>query len=431
MTDVKLDPDRSLIRDWRPTVFYARGHAHSGDRLVSTYEVLSQLTLPNLKKIAKRLGIHVKPGLSGYIASQAGFEIRRPYIQALANSNLVTMDEIDRILGTHYSRLQGDTGAPAERAPRVEKPSQSFPAGAPRQSMSDDFQTSESILRHVLDRYLYKEDVQKICFELGLPGGGTKEDLEFRLLGDPRFQPDMAVAYVAKEGLKELCDELGISTSGTREDLEGRIYQMIRRRGGGRTAPGPSAYTYQPPMPPVTSPQGYMAAYRPEQPPQSPTPVARREILAAQDTPSQAPLEFPEVPPPGLIPEPVAPQIAQLQMVAEFLESFRPSQRFRSEQAYEIEVAQSMRHRFGDANVKTQANIPGGRIDIEVLGIGVELKVPTSRSQLQTLLGQVSIYRNYYGANLVVIVFNDLAKYQDVNEFANILRGRGIQVFVK
>jgi hypothetical protein len=118
-------------------------------------------------------------------------------------------------------------------------------------------------------------------------------------------------------------------------------------------------------------------------------------------------------------------------MVSEFLEKYQPSQRFRNEQSYEIEVAQAMRHNFGNENVKTQANIPGGRIDIEVLGIGVEIKVPASRGQLQTLLGQTSVYRNYYGANLVILVFNDLAKYQDVNEFANILRGRGIQVFVK
>lgn len=62
---------------------------------------------------------------------------------------------------------------------------------------------------------------------------------------------------------------------------------------------------------------------------------------------------------------------------------------------------------------------------------GVEVKVPSSRGQLQTLLGQTSIYRTYYGPNLVVVVFQDLAKYQDVNEFSNILRGRGIQVFVK
>src|SRR2546427_8196539 len=101
---------RSLVRDSLRNGFLPLDvHAVDGDHLVSTYEVLSQLTLPNLKKIAKRLGIHVKQGLSGFIAGQAGLEIRRPYIQALANSNLVTVQEIDRILGTRYSKLSEDT----------------------------------------------------------------------------------------------------------------------------------------------------------------------------------------------------------------------------------------------------------------------------------------------------------------------------------
>ena len=319
------------------------------------------------------------------------------------------------------------SNAPRELRRRPQEPE----ARAPRERPSEELQTSESILRHVLDRYLYKEDVQEICFELGLPGGGTKEDLEFRLLGDSRFQPEMAISYVGKEGLKELCDELRLRASGTREDLEGRILQAIHARAVSRPAPAPSGHAYPPAMQPPAPPQGYAAMNRPEQQPQPQATPVRRDLFATQDTAAQAPLEFPEVPSPTLIPEPAAPQIAQLQMVSEFLGNYRPSQRFRNEQAYEIEVAQAMRHHFGNENVKTQANIPGGRIDIEVLGIGVEIKVPNSRGQLQTLLGQTSIYRNYYGANLVILVFNDLAKYQDVNEFANILRGRGIQVFVK
>src|SRR3989442_8044713 len=101
--------------------------------MVSTYEVLSQLTLPNLKKIAKRLGIHVKQGLSGFIAGQAGLEIRRPYIQALANSNLVTVAEIDRILGTRYARVQDELDVPVERAARVERRPQELKDSSPRE----------------------------------------------------------------------------------------------------------------------------------------------------------------------------------------------------------------------------------------------------------------------------------------------------------
>ena len=402
-------------------------HLQDGDHLVSTYEVLSQLTLPNLKKIAKRLGIHVKQGLSGFIAGQAGLEIRRPYIQALATSNLVTLEEIDSALGTHYSRLRDEPGS--QFAHRERAGPQDVPPPTPRERKSKGFLTSESIVQFALDRYLYKEDVQELCHELGLPGGGNKEELIFRVLGAPNFQPEMALAYVDKEGLKQLCDELGLRTQGTREDLVDRLLQAIHARRGARPSP-PASYQPYPVAPPAaTQSEPYMPlSYRESQPPHQ---AVQREPPSLQETARPVPLEFPETPSPTLLPEPVAPQIAQLQMVSEFLESYRPSQRFRNEQAYEIEVAQSMRHHFGNDNVKTQANIAGGRIDIEALGIGVEIKVPTSRGQLQTLLGQILVYRNYYGPNLVVLVFNDLAKYQDVNEFANILRGRGIQVFVK
>src|SRR5437016_6110680 len=81
-----------------------------------------------------------------------------------------------------------------------------------------------------LDRYLYKENVQDLCDELGLPVGGNKDELIFRVLGAPQFQPEMALAHVDKEGLKQLCDELGLRTQGTRDDLVDRVLQEIRAR---------------------------------------------------------------------------------------------------------------------------------------------------------------------------------------------------------
>jgi len=397
--------------------------------VVSTNEILSQLDLPSLKKLAKRLGIHVPQGLTGFFAKeQLGIEIRRPYIKALANSELVTLDEIDRVLGTHYARMHYDLPSGEERGIKGFERSQKAPESPARGRVRGDFQTRESILQHAMNRYLYKEDVQDLCRELNLPGGGNKDELVLRVLGAPELHPDMVFEHINKEDLKELCIDLNLGTHGTREDLVDRLIRTTHARAVAR--PPPQSYL-QYTAPPQTSMQ-------PKQDSPLIYPEPRMTVQGMQAAPppvqevvTPPPLEFPEEPSPTLIPEPIAPQIAQLQMVSEFLEGYRPSQRFRNESAYEIEVAQAMRHHFGSENVKTQANIAGGRIDIEVLGIGVELKVPASRGQLQTLLGQTQIYRNYYGANLIVVVFNDLAKYQDVNEFANILRSRGIQVFVK
>ena len=261
---------------------------------------------------------------------------------------------------------------------------------------------------------------------------GNKDDLALRALGNTRFAPEMAVEYVDKEGLKALCEELGLLSSGTKGDLQGRVVNVLRSLRA-LTPAGP-AHVPQPYLPPSPNPP---MSRPPEQQYSRPTTeesqftsIPKRE-LPAPDMSREIPLEYSETPPPTLIPESTAPQLVQLQKVVEFLEDFRPTQRYRDEHKYEIELAQAMRSHFQPENVKTQATIPGGRIDIEVLGVGVEIKVPSSRAQLLTLVGQMTIYRNYYGPNAVVVVFNDFAKYQDINEFRNILQGRGIQVFVK
>src|SRR5206468_2242347 len=87
----------------------------------------------------------------------------------------------------------------------------------------------QSLTGHILDRFLYKENVQEICDELGLPVSGNKDDLVLRVLGDARFSAGMALNYVDKEGLKALCEELGFRPSGTRADLESRILNFVQR----------------------------------------------------------------------------------------------------------------------------------------------------------------------------------------------------------
>jgi hypothetical protein len=114
----------------------------------------------------------------------------------------------------------------------------------------------------------------------------------------------------------------------------------------------------------------------------------------------------------------------------EFIDNWGPSQRFKDERLYQVELAGDLRHRFPGGDVKTEVNVAGGRIDVEVMGVGVELKVP-SKAQLQRLVGQARMYRKHYGPNLVLVIFNDFAKVQDINEFRNDLVELGIRVFVK
>ena len=308
----------------------------------------------------------------------------------------------------------------------------------------------DSIIDGIFTRFLYKEDVQELLDDLDLPVSGTKDELISRLLEHEDFDPEEALAYLDKEQFVALCDELDLPSRGTRDDLFKRVLEAIREEEKELVVPASdtraeaepaiarsstpikSAEASLPPPPPIWA---YVHASQPPTPPTAPVPPveerARRHDVFAQPQPYVPPLEFPESQSPTLIPEAHAPQIPQLQMISEFIEAYRPSRRFANEQAYEIELAQALRGRFGEENVKTQVTIYGGRIDIEVLGIGLEIKVPASRSQLQTLLGQISIYKNSYGSNLMIVIFNDLGKHQDVTEFSSLLRAKGIPVFVK
>lgn len=219
-----------------------------------------------------------------------GIETRRPYIAALSNSGLVTLEEIDRILKTHYSRLQDErTEAPrsSERTPsRMSRMSE-------RDEPATSFATFESAAQFVLG-YLGKEDLQDLCDELDMPVSGNKEDLVFRILGDPSFTPEMALSFVDKEGLKEICQELGLRTQGVREELEERIRRAIATRR--REQPARSPYqpvaqnSYTQPLP--TAPP-------PSVPPQQPTHLAsHQDLVTPHHVPSEPPpLEFPETPP--------------------------------------------------------------------------------------------------------------------------------------
>src|SRR5437667_8236971 len=91
-------------------------YSESGEGLVTKREVLEELTLSKLKRIAQRLGIQVRKGITGFIGERAlGVELRRPFVETLVNSPIVTLEEIDRVLGTTYS------GRSIPREPRQAK----------------------------------------------------------------------------------------------------------------------------------------------------------------------------------------------------------------------------------------------------------------------------------------------------------------------
>jgi len=181
--------------------------------------MLEELTLPKLKRVARQLGIQVPLGVGGYLAKAGfGMELRRPYIEALANSPIVNLESIDRVFGTDVA----GKGYVEPKKKREEAPSRGRTGPYPEPE-APDRRDDPSSPAYILGHYLYKEDVQSICEEFDLPTSGTKEDLIERVLTRSGFELGMALGYVDKEGLKELSEELNLRTSGTREDLEVRI----------------------------------------------------------------------------------------------------------------------------------------------------------------------------------------------------------------
>lgn len=370
-------------------------------------------------------------------------ESRRSYIEALASSDLVTLEEIDRILHTHYARLPDDTrGVGWKPKPHGGLSSILMPPRA--DTRIDRFFSLDSLIQHVLHSYVTKSDLQKLCQQLGLPGTGNKGDLEARTVGDPGLTSSMALYYVDRDNMKKLCEDLKLPTTGTRREMESRVLNVIARLP--RTPP--SAPSYEPPRyapPTVRTPTVTPYAAPPQQTPvavppppsQSPTPDA--ETPSSQNVERESmPLETPKtsIPPPPRQPmaeQPPMPSIParpELESVVEFIDKWRPTKPYKDEEKYQIELFTKLCGKFGDEHVMQELNVLDGRIDIEVMGIGVELKVP-NKAQLQRLVGQSIMYRKHYGPNLIAVIFADKTRLQDVIAFKNDLERLGIRVSVK
>jgi hypothetical protein len=146
--------------------------------------------------------------------------------------------------------------------------------------------------------------------------------------------------------------------------------------------------------------------------------VSRSSVPASQSAGSgQAKVEVPRAP--------------EFLRVAEFIDQYRPSRRFDRELFLQIELAEALRGKFGREAVTTEVTIPGGgRVDIEVCGVGVELKVAASTAALATLPSQLENYRDHYGPNLIAVVFDDTGDSGAVVTAKEATRRMGVRLTV-
>jgi uncharacterized membrane protein (GlpM family) len=92
-----------------------------------------------------------------------------------------------------------------------------------------------SLAFDILDRFLYKEDVQQLARDRGLPTNRPKDELIALLLQSGRFVPAEALRYLNKRELRQLCQEYLLPDDGDREVLFRRVLAAIFA--GERSAP--------------------------------------------------------------------------------------------------------------------------------------------------------------------------------------------------
>ena len=92
-----------------------------------------------------------------------------------------------------------------------------------------------SLAYDILERFLYKEDVQQLARDRGLPTNRPKDELVALLLRSGRFVPAEALRYLNKRELRQICQEYLLPDDGDREVLFRRVLAAIFA--GERSAP--------------------------------------------------------------------------------------------------------------------------------------------------------------------------------------------------
>ncbi|MGP8075649.1 MAG: hypothetical protein ACLP8Y_02790 [Thermoplasmata archaeon] len=84
-----------------------------------------------------------------------------------------------------------------------------------------------TLISDILDRYLYKEDVQQLARERGLSASGSKDEIIDGLVDSGRFDPADAVAYLNVRQLRRLCREYRLPEEGDRTQLVETVLEAI------------------------------------------------------------------------------------------------------------------------------------------------------------------------------------------------------------
>ena len=102
-----------------------------------------------------------------------------------------------------------------------------------------------------------------------------------------------------------------------------------------------------------------------------------------------------------------------------------------SEKEFERDFVMWAKGKFGNANVVTQYAVGRTRIDVVIGGVGVELKYPKTPKPLQTLRGQIDVYKQHFGNNIMVLLFSAKCDPSQIALFKSDMKKKKVTVIEK
>ncbi len=84
-----------------------------------------------------------------------------------------------------------------------------------------------SVIREILDQYLYKEEVQQLAREIGLPVSRSKDEIIEELLVNPDFDPIDAVRFLHVWQLQQILKDRSLPSGAARNELFDRVANLV------------------------------------------------------------------------------------------------------------------------------------------------------------------------------------------------------------
>ncbi len=341
--------------------------------MVPKRSVLNSLSLSDLKKIASALHIDLTPKISEIPLVKIRGE-KYFIVDKLSRFRGLTIEDIDEVIGTNYSKKSKKTKEPKKiKEERREEEEVEF-------------------LEFLLDKFLYKEELQDLLDDLDLPVSGNKDELIDRIVQSGMIDESYVLSMLNKDILVEICDFLELETRGTKAELKKRILKnvgVVEEFEEKIPHKEPTTVPTRPPPPPPT-------VQHPQRETVAPTPPVRESL---REQPKQIDLQV------------------EFNQVVNSIHQWIPKVRRSTEEGYKSDLAGFLEYKRGYF-VREESGETKADIMIENR-IPIELKKNPTQQGYDRLAGQMG--RHHRAKNCVIAVICDVGRYEQYEDFKHLV----------